>query len=74
MLFSLGVALLEIVHWQPFHTMAQNDANEFYTAHRLVRSRPPLGPMYRKVVERCLRCDFGVNSEKLEDLELQQAV
>ncbi|KAF2122843.1 hypothetical protein BDV96DRAFT_593328 [Lophiotrema nucula] len=73
-LFSLGVALLEIAHWQPLRSMAENDANDFFTAHRLVRGRPPLGPKYRKVVERCLRCDFGVSSESLEDLELQQAV
>lgn len=73
-LFSLGIALLEIAHWRSLHSMNENDPNEFYTAHRLVRGRPPLGPKYRKVVERCLRCDFGVGSEDLMDNELQQAV
>jgi hypothetical protein len=73
-LFSLGIALLEIAHWQSLRSMGQNDANEFYTAHRLVRGRPPLGLKYRKIVERCLRCDFGAGTEDLEDIELQQAV
>ncbi|KAF2874549.1 hypothetical protein BDV95DRAFT_566414 [Massariosphaeria phaeospora] len=73
-LFSLGVALLEIAHWQPLRSMKEDDANEFWTAHRLVRGRPPLGAKYRMLVERCLRCEFGVDSKSLEDNELQQAV
>lgn len=73
-LFSLGIALLEISYWQSLTNMSQNDVNEFYTAHRLVQGRSPLGLKYRKIVERCLRCDFGAGTEDLEKEELQQAV
>jgi hypothetical protein len=73
-LFSLGIALLEIAHWQTFEKLRQGDPDEFYAAHRIVRGPPPLGPRYRKIVERCLRCDFGVGSEDLEDADLQWAV
>jgi hypothetical protein len=73
-LFSLGIALLEIAHWQSFQTLSQGDQDEFYAAHRLVRGPPPLGSKYRKIVERCLRCDFGAGSENLEDEDLQHAV
>ncbi|CAO2648716.1 Nn.00g096650.m01.CDS01 [Neocucurbitaria sp. VM-36] len=73
-LFSLGIALLEIAHWQSFTTLSQDDPDDFYAAHRLVRGPPPLGPKYRKIVERCLRCDFGAGNENLEDSDLQHAV
>jgi hypothetical protein len=73
-LFSLGIALLEIAHWQTFEKLRGDDPDDFYTAHRIVRGPPPLGPRYRKIVERCLRCDFGVGSEDLEDIDLQWAV
>jgi hypothetical protein len=73
-LFCLGIVLLEIAHWQTFEQMRQGDPDEFYAAHRIVRGPPPLGTKYRKIVERCLRCDFGAKSEDLEDVELQHAV
>ncbi|KAF1956494.1 hypothetical protein CC80DRAFT_547994 [Byssothecium circinans] len=73
-LFSLGIALLEIAHWQSFQTLTQHDPDEFYAAHRLVRGPAPLGPKYRKVVERCIRCDFEAGSENLDDASLQHAV
>jgi hypothetical protein len=73
-LFCLGIVLLEIAHWQTFEQMRQGDPDEFYAAHRIVRGPPPLGTKYRKIVERCLRCDFGAKSEDLEDVELQRAV
>jgi hypothetical protein len=72
-LFCLGIVLLEIAHWQTFEQMREGDPDEFYAAHRIVRGPPPLGTKYRKIVERCLRCDFGA-SEDLEDIELQRAV
>jgi hypothetical protein len=72
-LFCLGIVLLEIAHWQTFEQMCEGDPDEFYAAHRIVRGPPPLGTKYRKIVERCLRCDFGA-SEDLEDIELQRAV
>jgi hypothetical protein len=72
-LFCLGIVLLEIAHWQTFEQMRESDPDEFYAAHRIVRGPPPLGTKYRKIVERCLRCDFGA-SEDLEDVELQRAV
>jgi hypothetical protein len=73
-LFCLGIVLLEIAHWQTFEQMREGDPDEFYAAHRIVRGPPPLGTKYRKIVERCLRCDFGARSEDLEDVELQRAV
>jgi hypothetical protein len=73
-LFSLGIALLEISHWQPLCDMVENNDDEFNTAHRLVCGRAPLGPRFRKIVERCLRCDFSVDAKDLADVELQQAV
>ncbi|KAH7092466.1 hypothetical protein FB567DRAFT_588743 [Paraphoma chrysanthemicola] len=73
-LFCLGIVLLEIAHCRTFEDMRQGDPDEFYAAHRIVRGPPPLGPKYRKIVERCLRCDFGAGSEDLEDAELQRAV
>lgn len=73
-LFSLGIALLEIAHWQSFQTLGRGDQDEVHAAHRIVRGPPPIGSKYRKVAERCLRCDFGVGSENLEDEDLQHAV
>ncbi|KAH8716761.1 hypothetical protein GQ44DRAFT_810836 [Phaeosphaeriaceae sp. PMI808] len=73
-LFCLGIVLLEIAHWETFERLRKGDPDEYYAAHRIVRGSPPLGPKYRKVVERCLRCDFGAGSENLEDMELQRAV
>ncbi|KAH7066347.1 hypothetical protein BKA63DRAFT_557856 [Paraphoma chrysanthemicola] len=73
-LFCLGIVLLEIAHCRTFEDMREGDPDEFYAAHRIVRGPPPLGPKYRKIVERCLRCDFGAGSEDLEDAELQRAV
>ncbi|KAF2822664.1 hypothetical protein CC86DRAFT_81209 [Ophiobolus disseminans] len=73
-LFCLGIVLLEIAHCETFENLRQGDPDEFNAAHRIVRGPPPLGPQYRKIVERCLRCDFGVSSEDLEDDELLRAV
>jgi hypothetical protein len=73
-LFSLGIALLEISHWQNFRKMSQSDTDEFYAAHRLVRGPAPLGSKFRKIVERCLRCEFDAGSEDLKDFDLQHAV
>jgi hypothetical protein len=73
-LFCLGIVLLEISHLEVFETLRQREIDEVQAAHRIVRGSPPLGPRYRKIVERCLRCDFGVGSEDLESEELQRAV
>jgi hypothetical protein len=73
-LFCLGIVLLEISHLEVFETLRQGEIDEVQAAHRIVRGPPPLGPRYRKIVERCLRCDFGAGSEDLESEELQRAV
>jgi hypothetical protein len=73
-LYCLGIVLLEIAHWKTFEKLREGDPDDFYAAHRIVRGPPPLGPKYRKIVERCLRCDFSASSEDLEDVELQRAV
>jgi hypothetical protein len=65
--------LLEIAHWQTFEQMHNGEPYE-HAAHRIVRGPSPLGPRYRKIAERCLRCEFGAKSDDLVDVELQRAV
>jgi hypothetical protein len=72
-LFCLGIVLLEIAHWQTFEQMHNGEPYE-HAAHRIVRGPSPLGPRYRKIAERCLRCEFGAKSDDLVDVELQRAV
>jgi hypothetical protein len=82
-LFSLGVVLLELGYDAPLHALqCEEDLREgkvteytkFLTAQRLGRkASQELGMRYGKIIQRCLRCDFGFG-EDLESVELQKAV
>ena len=73
-LFSLGVALLEIGHKQPLEVYQKDrDPNLTVTARRLAQLPSALGQKYQLLAQRCLRCDFGHGSE-LDKEELQIAV
>jgi hypothetical protein len=82
-LFSLGVALIELGYDAPLQALRRDDdlkggvSNQFtdyFTAKRLgklVSKR--LNTRYGRLVEKCLTCNFGVGNE-LESPELQSAV
>ncbi|XPS72503.1 hypothetical protein M3J09_004668 [Ascochyta lentis] len=75
-LFFLGVALLEIAHWKPIEVQMQpsDHNNQIFAARRIASSRPSsLGPVYQKIAEKCLQCNFGFGT-KLESKRLQTAV
>jgi len=74
-LFFLGVALLEIAHWQPLEdSMRQkDDGNHIVTARRLANGPSSLGPEYQRIVQKLLQCNFGYGT-KLANKSLQTAV
>ena len=82
-LFGLGVMLLELAFEKPLRSMRDDvdsvagmppAMTDLYTAFRLRKEIPTtLGITYTKVVEKCLRCDFGQGSE-LNNPALQRAV
>jgi hypothetical protein len=82
-LYSLGVVLLELGYDAPLQELqCEDDFREgevkeytrFRTAKRLGRNAPlELGSRYGQIIQRCLRCDFGVG-DNLESVELQNAV
>jgi hypothetical protein len=74
-LFFLGVALLEIAHWQPLEEkmIARDYSDQVYAARRLASGRAPLGPEYQKIAQKCLQCNFGFGT-KLNSKGLQAAV
>nr|OQO15364.1 hypothetical protein B0A51_17733 [Rachicladosporium sp. CCFEE 5018] len=73
-LFSLGVALLEIAHRRPLESFTRpNDKNNIYTARRLAQNPSALGQRYQSIAQKCLQCDFGTGSE-LRGKELQGRV
>ena len=74
-LFFLGVALLEIAYWKPIEEQmtARDLKNEIFAARRLAAGRAPLGPVYQKIAQKCLQCNFGFGT-KLENQSLQVAV
>jgi hypothetical protein len=85
-LFNLGIVLIELGYDAPFENLGQqqvgdaetqyqnNQVKDFFTARRLSNSvHKQLNMTYRRLVEKCLNCNFGVTTE-LEDVELQSAV
>jgi hypothetical protein len=73
-LFSLGVALLEIAHWQPLESLSTLPYPNEYVAARRLASRPtPLGPKYQEIARKCLQCNFGFGTD-LKKKELQAGV
>ena len=81
-LFSLGVVLIELGYDAPFENLsessgeigANSQVTNFIAARKLGESvHKKLNMTYRRLVEKCLNCNFGV-ATKLEDVELQSAV
>ncbi|KAL2071259.1 hypothetical protein VTL71DRAFT_12494 [Oculimacula yallundae] len=83
-LFSLGVVLIELAFQAPlrslYNTRELNTGqfsalSDFIVASRLSKTiSSSLGPMYGKVVRKCLGCDFGQGTTDLSDEKLQAAV
>ena len=75
-LFSLGVALLEFGHWKPLTSLkAEDDVNDVVAARRIAKyGKGLITPAYIELVNRCLRCNFGVTDENLSSLSLSAAV
>ncbi|KAJ5964877.1 uncharacterized protein N7479_004753 [Penicillium vulpinum] len=71
-LFSLGVALLELAYHQPLELMCGTQ-DYIAVARKKARSGYPLGRKYQKIVQQCLQCDFGMGSD-LTKTELQTAI
>ncbi|TAQ84987.1 hypothetical protein B7494_g6697 [Chlorociboria aeruginascens] len=82
-LFGLGVVLLELGYDAPLHTLRKdtdlrggpsNEYTDFFTAQRiskLISKR--FNTTYGKLVQKCLYCNFGVETD-LDSAELQSAV
>ena len=77
-LFGLATILLELDFEKPLSHMrlpadvVENSPQdtEFKTAKRLARSTfPGLGPDYRKIVRKCLHCNFGIDETDLTKSE-----
>jgi hypothetical protein len=71
-LFSLGVALLELAYHQPLEEMC-GAQDLIVAARKQAMSGYPLGLKYQKIVRQCLQCDFGMGSD-LKEPELQTAI
>lgn len=71
-LFSLGVALLEMACHQSLEVLATTQ-NPIVVARKLASSIRPLGSRYQRIVQQCLQCDFGQGSD-LTKHELQDAI
>lgn len=71
-LFSLGVALLEIACHQSLEVMDAAQ-NPIVVARKLAASVRPLGSRYQRIIQQCLQCDFGQGSD-LTKFELQNAI
>ena len=77
-LFGLATILLELDFEKPLSHMrlptdvVENSSQdtEFKTAKRLARSTiPGLGPDFRKIVRKCLHCNFGIDETDLTKSE-----
>ncbi|KAH7351164.1 hypothetical protein BKA65DRAFT_499904 [Rhexocercosporidium sp. MPI-PUGE-AT-0058] len=83
-LFSLGVVLIELAFQAPLRSLYKtqdlingqaNELSDYFVASRLSKTiSSSLGPMYGKVVRKCLGCDFGQGTSDLCDEKLQAAV
>ncbi|KAI9659934.1 MAG: hypothetical protein M1821_001286 [Bathelium mastoideum] len=73
-LCSLGIALLQISHRKPLQELRrEHEPNNLYTARRVAAGANPLGAKFQRIIQKCLRCDFGSGAD-LESTELQSAV
>ncbi|KFA79320.1 hypothetical protein S40288_03571 [Stachybotrys chartarum IBT 40288] len=66
-LHCLGVALLQIDRLQALA------AEDVLKVRRLAKTSSSLGPKYKEITEKCLRCDFGYGTD-LSNAKLQVAV
>lgn len=66
-LHCLGVALLQI---DRLRVLAAEDVLK---VRRLAKTSSSLGPKYKEITEKCLRCDFGYGTD-LSNVKLQAAV
>lgn len=71
-LFSLGVALLELAYHQPLERMCGTQ-EPIAAARKKATSGYPLGQKYQRIVQQCLKCDFGMGSD-LTKTKLQTAI
>ena len=71
-LFSLGIALLELAYHRPLEQMCGGQ-DPIVTARKQAISGHPLGLKYQKIVRQCLQCDFGMGSDMREP-DLQTAI
>jgi hypothetical protein len=71
-LFSLGVALLELAYHQPLENMS-DEHDLIAAARKKAMLGYPLGRKYQRIVQQCLQCDFGMGSD-LNRKDLQSAV
>lgn len=71
-IFSLGVALLELAYHQPLERMC-GAQDPIAAARKKATSGYPLGRKYQRIVQQCLQCDFGMGSD-LTKMELQTAI
>ncbi|KAH0841626.1 hypothetical protein FOPE_06733 [Fonsecaea pedrosoi] len=75
-LFNLGVALLQIVCWKPLGELGQGqNLDDIHLARKISLSDQAsvLGPKFKDIVRKCLRCEFG-SGTNLEDENLKGAV
>jgi hypothetical protein len=73
-LFCLGIALIEIAHWQPLAKLSVSyDHDQIDTARRVARGTTMLGPWYDAAIQKCLRCDFAFGWD-LKSEVLQRAI
>jgi hypothetical protein len=87
-LFALGIALIELWYGKPLSELheaedgPQNPTDlqgsfitRLNTAHRLADElADEAGAKYSDAVRRCIRCDFSLRENSLEDVQLQKAV
>jgi len=83
-LFNLGVVLIELALQAPLRSLYRssdmingqyNAISDFLVASRLSETiSSSLGPMYGKIVRKCLNCDFGQGPNDLGNEKLKAAV
>jgi len=66
-MYSLGAALVQIGHWMAL------DADDVARVRRAAGKTSRLGPLYDRLVEQCLYCDFGFGAD-LQQTQLQSAI
>lgn len=66
-LHCLGVALLQI------DRLKSLEPADVLSVRKMARTSSSLGPKYKEITEKCLRCDFGYGTD-LNNTKLQEAV